>query len=149
MNSHAVPIRRAGLGPNLELVHTGLIANAKKPNLSAGLFRLLIGRLPTLPHTRACSTIGAGRLNFRVRDGNGWNPLAVITRKLLLEAYEAYDSETFKNLSGTEYFIDGTYQQETKFKKLKRTINFMVKPNELLVTVSSTCYHAYTSVLST
>ena len=28
------------------------------------------------------------------------------------------------------------------------TINFMVKPNEQLVTVSSACYHAYTSVLS-
>ena len=28
------------------------------------------------------------------------------------------------------------------------TINFMVKPNEQLVTVSSTCYHASTSVLS-
>src|SRR5436305_10127245 len=42
---------------------------------------ILIGRLPTLPHTCACSTIGAERLNFRVRDGNGWNPLAKITRK--------------------------------------------------------------------
>ena len=42
----------------------------------------LIGRRPTLPHTCACSTIGAERLNFRVRDGNGWNPLAGITRKL-------------------------------------------------------------------
>jgi hypothetical protein len=40
----------------------------------------LIGRLPTLPHTCACSTIGAERLNFRVRDGNGWGPLARITR---------------------------------------------------------------------
>ena len=41
----------------------------------------LIGRRPTLPHTRACSTIGAERLNFRVRDGNGWDPLARITQK--------------------------------------------------------------------
>ena len=48
-----------------------------------GFYLVLIGRLPTLPHTRACSTIGAERLNFRVRDGNGWNPLAVITRKLV------------------------------------------------------------------
>ena len=43
----------------------------------------LIGRRPTLPHTRACSTIGAERLNFRVRYGNGWNPLAVITRRVV------------------------------------------------------------------
>ena len=43
----------------------------------------LIGQRPTLPHTRACSTIGAERLNFRVRDGNGWDPLAMITQNLL------------------------------------------------------------------
>ncbi len=53
----------------------------KSPGDQAGaFFAKLIGRRPTLPHTRACSTIGAERLNFRVRDGNGWNPLAVITR---------------------------------------------------------------------
>ena len=40
----------------------------------------LIGRRPTLPHTRARSTIGAVRLNYRVRDGNGWDPHARITQ---------------------------------------------------------------------
>ena len=44
----------------------------------------LIGRLPTLPHTCACSTIGAEGLNFRVRDGNGWVPLAMVTQKLVV-----------------------------------------------------------------
>src|ERR1700722_12095521 len=44
------------------------------------VFRKLTGRRPTLPHTRACSTIGAERLNFRVRDGNGWIPLATVTQ---------------------------------------------------------------------
>ena len=48
-----------------------------------GLLFDLIGRLPTLPHTCACSTIGAERLNFRVRDGNGWDPLAMVTQNLL------------------------------------------------------------------
>ena len=43
----------------------------------------LIGRRPTLPHTRACSTIGAEELNFRVRDGNGWDLLAMVTQKLV------------------------------------------------------------------
>ncbi len=28
-----------------------------------------------------CSTIGAARLNVRVRDGNGWDPCARITFK--------------------------------------------------------------------
>ena len=58
--------------------------NAKRPSLQRlGLLVYLIGRRPTLPHTRACSTIGAERLNYRVRDGNGWDPLAEITRNLL------------------------------------------------------------------
>ena len=61
-----------------------LAQKTKNPeSIRSGVFVCLIGRLPTLPHTRACSTIGAERLNFRVRDGNGWNPLAVITRNLV------------------------------------------------------------------
>src|SRR5688572_23414533 len=37
---------------------------------------------PTLPHTCACSTIGGGRLNFRVRNGNGCDPAPMTTGKL-------------------------------------------------------------------
>src|SRR5438270_13843798 len=40
---------------------------------------LLRRRLPTLPHSFPCSTIGPAGLNFRVRDGNGWNPRGMIT----------------------------------------------------------------------
>ena len=36
-----------------------------------------VRRRPTLPPIG--STIGAGGLNFRVRNGNGWNPSAMIT----------------------------------------------------------------------
>src|SRR5882757_10540731 len=54
----------------------------KSPGLYQG-FSSLIGQLPTLPHTCACSTIGAERLNFRVRDGNGWDPLAMVTQNLV------------------------------------------------------------------
>ena len=35
---------------------------------------------PTLPLSSS-STIGAAGLNFRVRDGNGWNPCAIVTRQ--------------------------------------------------------------------
>src|ERR1019366_4661057 len=42
----------------------------------------LCRQLPTLPHTFACSTIGPAGLNFRVRDGNGWNPRGKITDNL-------------------------------------------------------------------
>ena len=40
-------------------------------------------QLPTLPHSRPCSTIGARELNFRVRDGNGW-VLSAITTEISL-----------------------------------------------------------------
>src|SRR6185312_8791663 len=41
----------------------------------------LMRRRPTLPYTFAHSTIGPAGLNFRVRDGNGWNPRGKITAK--------------------------------------------------------------------
>ncbi len=69
----------------------------------------LIGRLPTLPHTRACSTIGAERLNFRVRDGNGWNPLADITRKFA-EPWKGAQTETWVFLNS----IDGQLEKQLK-----------------------------------
>jgi hypothetical protein len=51
----------------------------------------LCRQLPTLPHTFACSTIGPAGLNFRVRDGNGWNPRGKITDNLIARpAREAF-----------------------------------------------------------
>ena len=41
-------------------------------------FTMVVRRRPTLPHTRVCSTIGAGRLNFRVRYGTGCFPFAMV-----------------------------------------------------------------------
>ena len=41
-----------------------------------------IRRRPTLPHSLPCSTIGAEELNFRVRNGNGWNLFAMTTENL-------------------------------------------------------------------
>ena len=38
---------------------------------------------PTLPHSCPCSTIGAERLNFRVRNGNGCDPFAIATENVL------------------------------------------------------------------
>ena len=40
---------------------------------------------PTLPGAPAPSTIGAGGLNFRVRNGNGWVPSAIATRRHVAE----------------------------------------------------------------
>ena len=53
----------------------------KKPREWRGFLKL-IGRRPTLPHSRPCSTIGAEKLNCRVRDGNGCDLLARATQKL-------------------------------------------------------------------
>ena len=43
---------------------------------------LFVRRRPSLPHGPPCSTIGAERLNFRVRNGAGCFPLAMITETL-------------------------------------------------------------------
>src|SRR3989442_5954494 len=41
-------------------------------------------RRPTLPRPRSRSTIGADRLNDRVRDGNGCGPVALVASKRCL-----------------------------------------------------------------
>src|SRR5437868_10000498 len=64
--------------PMLAGMGRGLATKTAPPG--RGLLGFETGRLPTLPHTCACSTIGAERLNFRVRDGNGWVPLAMVTQ---------------------------------------------------------------------
>jgi len=38
---------------------------------------VVVRRCPTLPHPGGCSTIGAGGLSFRVRDGTGRFPSAM------------------------------------------------------------------------
>src|SRR4051794_13852981 len=42
----------------------------------------VVRRRPSLPHGPPCSTIGAERLNFRVRNGTGCFPNAMITETL-------------------------------------------------------------------
>ena len=42
-----------------------------------------VRRCPTLPGVCTPSTIGADRLNFRVRNGNGWIPVAIATEQHL------------------------------------------------------------------
>ena len=37
-----------------------------------------------------CSTIGATELNFRVRDGIGWNLCAIVTGKTWMDSYKRY-----------------------------------------------------------
>ena len=50
------------------------------------LVRVTAWQRPTLPAPCGASTIGAGGLNGRVRDGYAWFPSAIITKRLLKEA---------------------------------------------------------------
>ena len=51
-------------------------------DFSAPPLALVIRQRPTLPGTHVPSTIGAGGLNFRVRNGNGCGPVAIATEKI-------------------------------------------------------------------
>ncbi len=57
--------------------------NNKKPGIRNWFRAKRIRRRPTLPHSCPCSTIGAEKLNFRVRDGNGCYLFAIAAEKLL------------------------------------------------------------------
>ncbi len=52
-----------------------------RPRKGSGL-KCVVRRRPSLPHGPPCSTIGAERLNFRVRNGTGCFPNAMITETL-------------------------------------------------------------------
>ena len=54
---------------------------------------LIAWRRPTLPGPCGPSTIGAGGLNGRVRDGYAWNPSAIATKRALaVQMLQEFDS---------------------------------------------------------
>ena len=53
------------------------LTDTKKPRVHCELRAFVKWRRPTLP--RVCSTIGAVGLNFSVRNGKRWNPVAITT----------------------------------------------------------------------
>ena len=57
----------------------GVVVPPDTFGVCGGMLWLCVRRRLTLPHTCVCSTISAGRLNFRVRDGSGCFPLAMAT----------------------------------------------------------------------
>src|SRR5260370_35844445 len=76
-----VPSRRDSITRRLKDLGVVQHNQAEKANLISQTGLYLCRQLPTLPHTFACSTIGPAGLNFRVRDGNGWNPRGMTTDK--------------------------------------------------------------------
>jgi hypothetical protein len=73
-----MPLDTLAGGEHRNTPHEGAKEKAVEISLN-GLY--LCRQRPTLPHTFACSNIGPAGLNFRVRDGNGWNPRGKITDK--------------------------------------------------------------------
>ena len=62
-----------------------MIPNAKKPIQLDGLSNI-DPATSYFPTTESCSIIGSNRLNFRVRDGNGCDPVDKITGKLSISS---------------------------------------------------------------
>ena len=63
----------------------GQVQNAEKPRTGStvrGFSAIIVRRRPTLPQGPPCSTIGAERLSFRVRNVTGRFPNAMTTETL-------------------------------------------------------------------
>src|SRR5256885_2449251 len=97
-----------------------------------GPFRTMSRRRPTLPPSHPGSTIGAGGLNFRVRDGTGCFPSAIAT-------------ETVSRISGSDE-VEGASLEQSSGTDSERERSQALG---LLVPVSSTRCRASTSGLST
>ena len=88
------------------------------------------------PTWRPCSTIGAGGLNGRVRDGNGRFPSAITTGNRNAELVPAQPGQGFVSSVESKHAV-------------AHPAEFMVKPHGHLVPVSFTPYGASTPGLST
>ena len=86
--------------------------------------RLFVLALPIFPVRLQTSIFGAGELNFRVRDGNGWTLTAINTnyfplkKKVSKENFKTFPSlpsfstaSILSNFSRTvKYFLDALYE---------------------------------------
>ena len=73
-----------------------MTADAKVPPHEAGALRQLFRQRPTLPGEFPPSTIGAGGLNFRVRNGNGCDSAAMVTGNLYAESRSDSGAKTLE-----------------------------------------------------
>ena len=70
--------------PSVRIGLSTFIKRAARTWRGAGGSNECVRRFPTLPGVCTPSTIGAGGLNFRVRNGNGWIPAAIATEQHLI-----------------------------------------------------------------
>ena len=89
---------------------------------------------PTLPHSHPCSTIGAERLNCRVRNGNGCGPLAMVTGKNKLNSRDRPTS--FVLLSEFNEFY-GQASRPISTGKLNALLHLHIRPINLVVSEGS------------
>ena len=88
-------------------------------------------QLSTLPGSRPPSTIDVKELNFRVRYGNGWILLAIITGFSLLKAYTLKTKQCFLILSfsSSSFFLPFGWLLSI-LRKFLFTKFTMVKPSD-------------------
>ena len=77
-------MREIGLKP-FEIIRQNS-ERKKSPLKLSGLFLNIDPATSYFPTIENCSIIGSNRLNFRVRDGNGCDPVDKITGKLVVWA---------------------------------------------------------------
>ena len=137
-----------------------LRSKSKKTIYTDGLLTFTWQR-PTFPGPFGPSIIGPGGLNFRVRDGNGWNPSGIITRSesILSKLHRVFQCQkSFSSYSKLWAMphgcgecrsdLDGHWER-SPFRVVKPIVTRLGQALGLLVPVSSTCHHASTSGLST
>src|SRR3954454_2041782 len=112
--------------------------------------RKYVRRRPTLPHSPPCSTIGAERLSFRVRNGAGRFPLAMAAETLWRYIGVPAHCRQKAAASGNSIpdRISGTAQW-TRVLLVNEEVAVCGQALGLLVPVSCTHYWASTSGLST
>ena len=102
-----------------------------------------VRRCPTLPHPGGCSTIGAERLSFRVRNGTGRFPFAMTTDTSLCVSPAPHKGR------GRCWFRHRIVDANTKSVTCCGTGLYGVQALGLLVTVSCAPHGVSTPVLST
>ena len=102
----------------------------------------VVRRRPSLPQGPPCSPIGAGKLNFRVRNGTGCFPPAMATETLIKLSNTLPRTPTIRE-HGTRFVCNSRTIQWTRNTFVER------QALGLLVSVSSTHRYASTSDLST
>src|SRR2546430_10229896 len=65
----------------ITVLREACVLRFRATSLLDAVLHLRSWRRPTLPRPRSRSTIGADRLNDRVRDGNGCGPVALVASK--------------------------------------------------------------------